>query len=72
VGSDTGWEANVIYLSNFNPRSPVGSDGKTINYNEAVSDFNPRSPVGSDTIPSHTHDINYDFNPRSPVGSDEE
>jgi len=34
--------------SNFNPRSPVGSDQEKVFIRQSNCNFNPRSPVGSD------------------------
>ena len=59
-----------LLLSNFNPRSRVGSDAGKLFNTVARLYFNPRSRVGSDNILVLQLVKLNNFNPRSRVGSD--
>ncbi len=58
-------------LSDFNPRSRVGSDSDLYNIPITAAYFNPRSRVGSDFELDEKAQKLYNFNPRSRVGSDD-
>ena len=57
-------------LSDFNPRSRMGSDRPATTVWDARRDFNPRSRMGSDSDCWWSRLCGRNFNPRSRMGSD--
>ena len=54
--------------TDFNPRTPVGCDERSLRQGRQGRHFNPRTPVGCDSWTSRGSSRRGHFNPRTPVG----